>query len=74
MLAHDPLTLRSGEMSPVTAYFIYGGSPNYGEIPCNPEKKERVIVLQKGQKAPRITSCKNHEALWKFVVEQIPTD
>ncbi len=73
LLKAKGLVIRSGQASPVTGYFVYNGNPEYGQIPCYPEQKERAIVLEKGQIAPRISSCQNHEALWRFVVEKKST-
>ena len=62
--------IRSGEICQVSGYYIYSRNANYGVIPCIPTKEENVIVLEKGDIVPSITSCCNHAALYKLVAKK----
>ena len=72
-MADNKIHVISGEISPISGYFVYDGSPRAGEIPCLVSEKEEAIVLNKGDTAPYITSCNNHAAKWKLVVEKKST-
>ena len=69
----EQITIKSGEIVPVTGYYAYKTNPEKGEIPCYPPKGERVIVLEKGQIAPPVGSCNNHPAVWQLVTEKKST-
>jgi hypothetical protein len=70
MLVTEKRLVKTGETSPVSGYFIYERNAHAGEIPCIPEKQERVIVLEKGDIVPPIFSCSNHTALYKLVAKK----
>lgn len=69
----EKLKIKSGQVAPISGYFVYDGNPKYGEIPCFVPDKEKVIVLNRGDSAPYIESCHGHPAVWKLVVEKKPT-
>jgi hypothetical protein len=70
MLVTEKILVRTGEISPVSGYFIYKRNADAGVVPCLPVNQERVIVLEKGDIVPGIFSCSNHSALYKLVAEK----
>lgn len=68
MLASRKMSVKSGEKAPVSGYYVYVGNADPTTIPCNPTDKEKAIVLEEGQEAPYIKSCKDHAALYEMIV------
>lgn len=76
MLKYDHRTLlKTGDTVHITGYYVFDGtkSPNYGEIPAYPNDKERVIVLNEGDRVPPVRSQNNRDAFYRFVVEKRST-
>ena len=64
----------SGEVVPVTGYYIYKGSPFIGEIPAWPDKNENFVVLEKGSETPYLEKGYDHvPAVYSLVVEKKTT-
>lgn len=68
MLISKELLVKSGETVQVSGYYIYHKNAEAGVIPCMPTNEESVLVLEKGDTVPFISSCNNHSALYRFVV------
>ncbi|RNJ75103.1 MAG: hypothetical protein D9C04_05495 [Nitrosopumilus sp. B06] len=67
MLVTKKIFVKSGETAPVSGYYIYLRNADMKTLPCHPTDAEKAIVLAEGQKAPYITSCNNHAALYQIV-------
>lgn len=70
MLTTEKKLVRTGEIVGVSGYFIYERNAEAGVIPCMPTKQERIIILNKGDIVPPVTSCSNHPALYKLVAKK----
>ena len=61
--------VESGEEAPESGYYIYKRHPSPGHVSCLPAKKEKIILLARGEQVPRIESCNGHPALYKLVIK-----
>lgn len=70
MLATEEVSVKSGEIVRVSGHYLYLKNAVRGEIPCLPTNEEKAVVLERGQKAPYITSCQNHAAVYELVARK----